>query len=124
MQHTPLEKLDKKHFAKGSRGSEQNGVAAAPQVVSNLKEIALMEAKIIKLCDSLEEVSITHTTVHPSLISVHIQNFLQLSHILSFVTGLCIFCTIQTIARTKDNVVKKQALTYEEIEAEREEVSR
>lgn len=30
---------------------------------------------------------------------------------------------IQTIARTKDNVVKKQALTYEEIEAEREEVS-
>ncbi|KAF3432834.1 hypothetical protein FNV43_RR23936 [Rhamnella rubrinervis] len=78
---TPLEKLDKKHFAKGSRGSEQNGVAAAPHAVSNLKEIALMEAKIIKLCDSLEE----------------------------------------TIARTKDNVVKKQALTYEEIEAEREE---
>lgn len=30
---------------------------------------------------------------------------------------------IQTIDRTKDNVVKKQALTYEEIEAEREEVS-
>jgi len=29
----------------------------------------------------------------------------------------------QTIARTKDNVVKKQALTYEEMEAEREEVS-
>lgn len=125
MQHTPLEKLDKKHFAKGSRGSEQNGVAAAPQVVNNLKEIALMEAKIIKLCDSLEEVSISLATVHPSLISVHKQNFLPLSHILSFVTGLCICCYIvQTIARTKDNVVKKQALTYEEIEAEREEVSR
>lgn len=29
---------------------------------------------------------------------------------------------MQTIARTKDNIVKKQALTYEEIEAEREEV--
>ena len=30
---------------------------------------------------------------------------------------------MQTIARTKDNIVKKQALTYEEMEAEREEVS-
>ena len=30
----------------------------------------------------------------------------------------------QTIARTRDNIVKKQALTYEEIEAEREEVSK
>lgn len=49
--------------------------------------------------------------------------FLQLSHILSFVTVVYfLFC--QTIARTKDNIVKKQALTYEEIEAEREEVSR
>lgn len=78
--HTPLEQLDKKHYAKGSRGSQQNGIAAAPQV-NNWKEIALMEAKINRLCDSLEE----------------------------------------TIARTKDNIVKKQALTYEEMEAEREE---
>ena len=31
---------------------------------------------------------------------------------------------MQPIARTKDNIVKKQALTYEEIEAEREEVRR
>lgn len=39
-------------------------------------------------------------------------------------SGCEIFWTlVQTIARTKDNVVKKQALTYEEIEAEREEVS-
>lgn len=30
---------------------------------------------------------------------------------------------MQTIARTKDNIVKKQALTYEEMEAEREDVS-
>ncbi|KAJ7959329.1 Splicing factor 3A subunit 3 [Quillaja saponaria] len=79
--HTPLEKLDKKHFAKGSRRSEQNGVAAVPQQSDNSKEIALMEAKVQKLCDELEE----------------------------------------TIAQTKDNIVKKQALTYEEIEAEREE---
>ncbi|XP_030510588.1 splicing factor SF3a60 homolog [Cannabis sativa] len=74
---TPLEKLDKKHFAKGSRGQEQNGVSA----VNSFKEIALMEAKINKLCELLEE----------------------------------------TVDRTKDNIVKKQALTYEEIEAEREE---
>lgn len=30
---------------------------------------------------------------------------------------------MQTIVRTKENVEKKQALTYEEMEAEREEVS-
>ncbi|CAN6709374.1 unnamed protein product [Malus baccata var. baccata] len=79
---TPLEKLDKKHFAKGSRGAEQNGAAAAPQQVDNLKEIALLEAKTKKLCDLLSE----------------------------------------AIERTRDNIMKKQALTYEEIEAEREEV--
>ncbi|XP_054798024.1 splicing factor SF3a60 homolog [Prosopis cineraria] len=79
--HTPLEMLDRKHFAKGPRGSEKNGTAAVPQQDENSKEIALMEAKMSKLCDLLQE----------------------------------------TIARTKDNVVKKQALTYEEIEAEREE---
>lgn len=33
-------------------------------------------------------------------------------------------CIVQAIERTKDNIVKKQALTYEEIEAEREDVSR
>ncbi|KAL6291666.1 hypothetical protein ACE6H2_009176 [Prunus campanulata] len=78
---TPLEKLDRKHFAKGSRGSVQNGAAAASQEVDNSKEIALLEAKVKKLCDLLNE----------------------------------------AIERTKDNIVKKQALTYEEIEAEREE---
>jgi len=56
MQHTPLEMLDKKHFAKGARGLEKNGVAAAPQD-ENLKEIALKEAKMNKLCDLLDEVS-------------------------------------------------------------------
>lgn len=58
MQHTPLEKLDKKHFAKGARGVEKNGVAAVSQEDGNSKEIALMEAKMTKLCDLLEEVSI------------------------------------------------------------------
>ncbi|KAG2399696.1 Splicing factor SF3a60-like protein [Vigna angularis] len=79
--HTPLEKLERKHFAKGTRSVEKNRVAPVPQEDGNSKEIALMEAKMEKLCDLLEE----------------------------------------TIARTKDNVVKKQALTYEEMEAEREE---
>ena len=57
MQYTPLEKLDKKHFAKGARGLEKNGVAAVPQQDENSKEIALMEAKMKRLCDLLEEVS-------------------------------------------------------------------
>ncbi|XP_059629057.1 splicing factor SF3a60 homolog [Cornus florida] len=79
--HTPLEQLDRKHFAKGLHRSEQNGIAAAPRQADNSKEIALMEAKMEKLCDLLHE----------------------------------------TILRTKENVEKKQALTYEEMEAEREE---
>ncbi|KAJ0042765.1 hypothetical protein Pint_17711 [Pistacia integerrima] len=62
---------------------QKNGVAAPAQEVGNLKDIALMEAKMQKLCDLLEE----------------------------------------TIERTKQNVEKKQALTYEEMEAEREEIT-
>ncbi|OWM79634.1 hypothetical protein CDL15_Pgr023046 [Punica granatum] len=53
--HTPLEMLDKKHFAKGSRSLEQNGTAVAPEQMDSSKEIALMEAKIKKLCSLLEE---------------------------------------------------------------------
>ncbi|KAI5561850.1 hypothetical protein BDE02_15G014700 [Populus trichocarpa] len=79
--HTPLEKLDKKHFVKGSCASEPNGGAVNSKEVVNSKEIALMETKMNKLCDLLDE----------------------------------------TIVRTKENIVKKQALTYDEMEAEREE---
>ncbi|KAJ8759492.1 hypothetical protein K2173_007105 [Erythroxylum novogranatense] len=79
--HTPLEKLDKKHFAKGSKSSELNGGSASIKDLEMEKEIALMEAKIRKLCELLNE----------------------------------------TIERTRENVVKKQALTYDEMEAEREE---
>lgn len=57
MQHTPLEKLERKHFVKGTRGVEKNRVAPVPQEDGNSKEIALMEAKMEKLCDLLEEVS-------------------------------------------------------------------
>lgn len=56
LQHTPLEKLDRKHFAKGPRGSEKNGATAVP-LDENSKEIALIEAKMKKLCDLLLEVS-------------------------------------------------------------------
>ncbi|XP_058095942.1 splicing factor SF3a60 homolog [Magnolia sinica] len=77
--HTPLQELDRKHFAKGSRDLEKNN--AASQEDSSAKEIALMEVKIQRLCELLNE----------------------------------------TIAQTKENVEKKQALTYEEMEAEREE---
>ncbi|KAG1367555.1 hypothetical protein COCNU_14G000230 [Cocos nucifera] len=76
--YTPLEQLDRKHFAKGSRGSEQNGVA---EETNSKKEIALLEAKMQRLCELLKE----------------------------------------TIIQTTENVIKKQALTYEEMEAEREE---
>ncbi|MBA0742282.1 hypothetical protein Gogos_015353 [Gossypium gossypioides] len=56
-QHTPLEKLDKKHFAKGSHGPRQNGSAAVSQDINSLKHIALMEAKMKKLSDLLSKVS-------------------------------------------------------------------
>lgn len=56
-QHMPLEKLDKKHFAKGTRGSGQNGAVVAGQDFDSLKDIAVMEAKMKKICDLLSEVS-------------------------------------------------------------------
>ncbi|MBA0740367.1 hypothetical protein Gogos_013572 [Gossypium gossypioides] len=56
-QHTPLEKLDKKHFAKGSHGPRQNGSTAVSQDINSLKQIALVEAKMKKLCDLLSKVS-------------------------------------------------------------------
>ncbi|KAG6488072.1 hypothetical protein ZIOFF_056830 [Zingiber officinale] len=76
--NTPLEQLDRKHFARSSRNSEKN---VATDQISSKKEIALMEAKLHQLCDLLTEV----------------------------------------IDLTKENIEKKQALTYEEMEAEREE---
>ncbi|KAK6925991.1 Splicing factor SF3a60 /Prp9 subunit, C-terminal [Dillenia turbinata] len=53
--HTPLEQLDRKHFAKSSRGSDKNGASAAQQQLENTKEAALMEAKMKKMCELLEE---------------------------------------------------------------------
>lgn len=78
--HTPLEKLDKKHFARPPHNGKQNGDAKSTHESENAKEIALTEAKVKKLCNLLDE----------------------------------------TIERTKQNIVKKQSLTYEEMEGERE----
>ncbi|XP_018474946.2 splicing factor SF3a60 homolog isoform X2 [Raphanus sativus] len=77
--HTPLEKLDKKHFAKPALKGKQNGDAKATQEPDSAKQIALTEAKVKKLCNLLDE----------------------------------------TIERTRQNVVKKHALTYAEMEEER-----
>lgn len=57
MQNTPLEQLDKKHFAKGNRGSDQNGSASAARSGEDAREIALMEVQVGKICDLLDEVS-------------------------------------------------------------------
>lgn len=58
VQNTPLEKLDKKHFAKPALKGNQNGDAKAMQGAdSSAKQIALTEAKVKKLCNLLDEVS-------------------------------------------------------------------
>lgn len=57
VQHTPLEKLDKKHFAKPPNNGKQNGDAKATQESESAKVIALTEAKVKKLCSLLDEVS-------------------------------------------------------------------
>ncbi|CAA2998735.1 splicing factor SF3a60 homolog [Olea europaea subsp. europaea] len=53
--HTPLEKLDRKHFAKGSRGPQQNGNSVTILPSADAKEIALIESKVKRLCDLLQE---------------------------------------------------------------------
>ncbi|MCL7027487.1 hypothetical protein MKW94_001726, partial [Papaver nudicaule] len=52
--HTPVEQLDKKHFVKGSRNVAQNGTGVASQE-KELKEIALKESKMKRLCEMLNE---------------------------------------------------------------------
>lgn len=55
MKHTLLEKLYKKHFTKGTRGAEQNGAVATGQDLESLKDVALMETKMKKLCELLSK---------------------------------------------------------------------
>lgn len=63
-QNISLEKLDRKHFAKGSWKPEQNSVVATSHV-GDVKEIALLEAKIRRLCDLLDEVGDTTLLLSP-----------------------------------------------------------
>ncbi|XP_020597573.1 splicing factor SF3a60 homolog isoform X2 [Phalaenopsis equestris] len=51
---TPLDQLDKKHFAKGFRTSHQNGGSTVLQQNSQ-KEIALLEAKLQRMCEFVME---------------------------------------------------------------------
>ncbi|XP_078429865.1 splicing factor-like protein [Wolffia australiana] len=53
--NTPLEKLDRKHFAKGQRAPE-NGAASNLQENRDMKDIALLESKMQKMCELLDEV--------------------------------------------------------------------
>lgn len=48
--HTPLEKLDRKHFAKRHRTTEQPG-----EDDDSSREIAMMETRVQKLCELLDE---------------------------------------------------------------------
>ncbi|XP_028556397.1 splicing factor SF3a60 homolog isoform X2 [Dendrobium catenatum] len=54
MKHTPLDQLDKKHFGKGSRTSQENGGSIVLQQ-NSMKEIALMEAKLQRMCEFFKE---------------------------------------------------------------------
>ncbi|PIA54848.1 hypothetical protein AQUCO_00901027v1 [Aquilegia coerulea] len=53
--HTPLAKLDKKHFAKGSRDVGLNGASDASQQTDDVRQIALMETKLKRICELLSE---------------------------------------------------------------------
>ncbi|KAI3705730.1 hypothetical protein L1987_75971 [Smallanthus sonchifolius] len=53
--HTPLEKLDKRHYAKGAPRFKQNGPVASQHQNDDSKRIAFMEIKIEKLCEILHE---------------------------------------------------------------------
>ncbi|KAK4741772.1 hypothetical protein SAY87_025360 [Trapa incisa] len=54
LHHNHIDKLSKKQFLKGSPSSEENGAAATLQVDGS-KDIGLLEAKITRLYDLLEE---------------------------------------------------------------------
>ena len=58
LQHTPLEQLDRKHFAKVPRTKDgSNTTSNGSNVKDDMKkEIALMEVKMKRLCELLDEV--------------------------------------------------------------------
>jgi splicing factor 3A subunit 3 len=58
LKHTPLEQLDRKHFAKVPRTKDVSNTASDGNNVKDdlKKEIALMEVKMRRLCELLDEV--------------------------------------------------------------------
>ncbi|CAL4900155.1 unnamed protein product [Urochloa decumbens] len=57
LKHTPLEQLDRKHFAKVPRTKDDSNVTSnGNNFKDDLKEIALMEVKMKRLCELLDEV--------------------------------------------------------------------
>ncbi|KAL0400610.1 UNVERIFIED_CONTAM: Splicing factor SF3a60 [Sesamum latifolium] len=113
--HTPLEKLDRKHFAKGSRRPEQNGGTITLQPSEDAKEIALMEAKVTKYVICCMNY-FTNSSSFPVIEWLTMEDTFQE---LTFNSWFLDF--LQTIVRTKENIEKKHALTYDEIVQEREE---
>ncbi|CAM6127542.1 unnamed protein product [Calypogeia fissa] len=60
---TPLEELDRKHFAKGFQPVQRQSEAEAAQQVQQWKEVALAETQLQRLCELLNEV-IEETKAH------------------------------------------------------------
>ncbi|KAJ7546379.1 hypothetical protein O6H91_08G037900 [Diphasiastrum complanatum] len=60
---TPLEELDRKHFAKGTQQSQKKLEEEASNQVHAFKEVALMEAQVQRLCELLCE-AIEETKAH------------------------------------------------------------
>ena len=87
LQHTPVEQLDRKHFAKGSHRPEQNGAPVAPKEADNSKEIALLEAKLRKMCELLHEVRICRFNQNQS-----VSHFVILHAGMSHLLDLSVFC--------------------------------
>lgn len=124
-QGTPLEELDRKHFVKGYQAPNQKKSSKEiAQQVATSKNLALAEVKLQRLCELLQEVCMVCDVIQQATsittILVHFRQILQCDELWCAV-WMCTFW--QAIEETKGHVEKKQALTYEEMEAEREEVS-
>jgi hypothetical protein len=65
-----LEQLDRKHFVKGSRSSVSNVPSNGNNSKDDLKkEIALIEVKMRRLCEILDEVSSSFLFGHSNIFS-------------------------------------------------------
>lgn len=52
----PIEELDRKHFAKGYQPAQRHTEEEAAQQVQQMKEVALAETQLQRLCELLKEV--------------------------------------------------------------------